>query len=66
MGEGTHDVTHVPGTPKGEEVDETEGKEPGRQDTGTEFESKRPTGTSDARDFTGVDPQDPQSGTTKG
>jgi hypothetical protein len=34
-------------------------KEPGRQDTGTEGDANRPTGTSTARDATGVDPQEP-------
>ena len=33
-------------------------KEEGRDDTGTRGESERPTGTSDARDTTGVNPQD--------
>ena len=35
-------------------------KEPGRQDTGPEGGADRPTGTSTARDVTGVDPQDPE------
>jgi hypothetical protein len=34
------------------------GGEAGRQDTGTRGESERPTGTSDERDTTGVNPQD--------
>lgn len=48
-------------TRRGEDIakDETE---PGRQDTGTQGETERPTGTSTARDFTSVDPQDPQDG----
>jgi len=33
--------------------------EPGRQDTGTQGASQRPTGTSTERDVTGVDPQAP-------
>ena len=39
-----------------------EDKEPGRQDTGTEGKANRPTGTSTARDATGVDPQEPVTG----
>ncbi len=38
-------------------------KEPGRQDTGTEGKANRPTGTSTARDATGVDPQEPVTDT---
>jgi hypothetical protein len=65
--EGTQDLSHTPGIRKGEEIEEQEGQEPGRKDTGTQYQSQRPTGTSDARDFTAVDPQDPQSeGTVKG
>lgn len=62
------EVTHeVPDSPlgvgesmsrRGEDVAEYEGKEPGRVDAGVEDEAARPTGTSDARDTTGVDPQD--------
>jgi len=40
--------------------DESKGnKEPGRQDTGPKGPTGRPTGTSTARDMTGIDPQDP-------
>lgn len=46
-------------TRRGEEVSGQEGKEAGRHDTGTQGESQRPTGTSTARDSTGVDPQEP-------
>jgi hypothetical protein len=42
----------------GEQVAKDDGKEPGRADTGDEHPSERPTGTSDARDVTGVNPQD--------
>jgi hypothetical protein len=46
-------------TRSGETVGGGEGKEAGRQDTGTDdTKAQRPTGTSDARDTTGVDPQD--------
>ena len=44
---------------RGETMTETEGKEAGRQDTGTKGESQRPTGTSTARDTTGINPQEP-------
>lgn len=65
--QGTRDISHQAGIRKGEDIDEADGKEAGRQDAGTEYPSQRPTGTSDARDFTGVDPKDPQTGpTTKG
>jgi len=40
----------------GETVAKQEGKEPGREDAGTEHPSERPTGTSDTRDITGVKP----------
>ncbi|GAC1397078.1 MAG: hypothetical protein NVSMB65_16140 [Chloroflexota bacterium] len=49
---------HDAGTRKGEEMPGAEGKEPGRQDTGTTG-AGRPTGTSTARDSTSIDPQDP-------
>jgi hypothetical protein len=39
-----------------------EGKEPGRHDGSAQGESQRPTGTSTARDSTGVDPQEPIDG----
>jgi len=50
---------HVGGVRKGEEIVEEEGKEPGRQDTGADPKTGRPAGTSDARDSSSVDPQDP-------
>ena len=46
-------------TRRGEDVSGQEGKDEGRRDTGTQGESQRPTGTSTARDATGVDPQEP-------
>jgi hypothetical protein len=46
-------------TRRAETVSAQEGKEAGRRDTGTQGESQRPTGTSTARDSTGVDPQEP-------
>jgi hypothetical protein len=39
-----------------EDIEDEDGKEAGRKDTGTEGKAGRPTGTSDARDRTGVDP----------
>jgi hypothetical protein len=66
------EVSHdAPGSPRGvgvstsrsaEEVAKSEGKEPGREDTGVEHPSERPTGTSSARDSTGVHPQEPREG----
>jgi hypothetical protein len=45
-------------TRSGQDVAGEEGKEAGRHDTGTDdTPAQRPTGTSDARDVTGVDPQ---------
>lgn len=45
---------------RGEDMTAEDGKEAGRQDTGTDgTAADRPTGSSTARDSTGVDPQDP-------
>lgn len=49
---------HVPGTRRGEDAQEREGKEAGRYESGTTG-AGRPSGGSTARDDTGVDPQDP-------
>ena len=46
-------------TRRGEDVQDDDGKEAGRKDTGSEGATDRPTGTSTARDFTGINPQDP-------
>lgn len=46
-------------TARGEDIADRDGKEAGRQDTGTQGASERPTGTSTARDTTSVNPQDP-------
>ncbi len=46
-------------TSRGEDVIEQEGKEPGRASGPPQGESQRPTGTSTARDSTGVNPQEP-------
>ncbi len=45
----------------GEEVSATE-QEHGRKDMGKKGETERETGTSTARDYTGVDPQEPKDG----
>ena len=45
-------------TRRGENMVDHDGKEAGRQDTGTEGPTDRPTGASDARDATAVDPQE--------
>ena len=52
-----NDPVHSPGTRRGEEILSDEGKEPGRRDTGTTG-AGRPTGKSDARDSTSVNPED--------
>ncbi|MEP6658689.1 MAG: hypothetical protein ABJD24_02095 [Acidimicrobiales bacterium] len=52
---GTSTTTH------GEKMVDRDGKEAGRKDTGTDnTPAQRPTGTSTARDTTGVDPQEPK------
>jgi len=48
-------------TRSGEEIGSSE-QEEGRQDTGSKGATQRPTGTSTARDVTGVDPQDSTTG----
>jgi hypothetical protein len=55
---------HVEGVRKGEEMVDEEGREPGRAQTGhDDTPAGRPHGTSDARDDTSIDPQEPISGT---
>ena len=56
--QGTSGPAHTPGTRKGEEILEQEGKEPGRHDKGVTGEG-RPVGGSTARDSTSINPQDP-------
>lgn len=51
------DSVGVSTTRRGEDVKGEDGTEPGREDTGTKGATNRPTGSSDARDSTGVDPQ---------
>lgn len=54
---GTEDVGESV-TRRGEEIVADDGKEPGRHDVQTESPTGRPAGTSDARDFTGVNPSE--------
>jgi hypothetical protein len=53
--------THTTGTRQGEEIKGADGKEPGRQDTGTTH-ADRPSGTSTARDSTAINPDEVESG----
>ena len=50
---------HTPGTGKGEEKAQKEGKEAGRQDTGTTGAAERPAGKSTAESSTGINPKNP-------
>lgn len=47
--------THEPGTRKGENIKDSDGKEPGRHDEGTTH-ADRPAGSSTARDSTAINP----------
>ncbi len=58
--EGTSGPTHTPGTRQGEDIKEKDGKESGREDTGTSH-AGRSTGTSTARDSTTINPDDVES-----
>jgi hypothetical protein len=58
MGNQDERPSHTPGTRKGEEISEDEGKEPGRTDTGTTG-AGRPAGKSTGRDSSAVAPTDP-------
>ena len=51
---------HAPGTRKGEEITEHEGREPGRESKGTSH-ADRPAGERTARDSTGINPDDVES-----
>ena len=53
------DPVHQPGTGKGEEKAKDEGKNAGRQESGTTGEANRPSGTSTPQDSTGVNPKGP-------
>jgi len=57
---------HTPATGKGEEKPMTEGKEPGRKDTGTTGGAERPAGKTTGQSSTGINPEkenpvDPES-----
>lgn len=63
---GEHDTSadapsHHPGTRQGEEIKEADGKESGRHDEGATH-ADRPSGGSEARDSTGINPDDVESG----
>lgn len=51
---------HTPATGKGEEKPMTEGKEPGRKDTGTTGQADRPAGKSKGQASTGINPDKEQ------
>lgn len=53
---------HESGTRKGEEITQKEGKEKGRKAQGTSH-ANRPAGGRDARDSTGINPEDFESTT---
>ena len=62
---GGHDTSkespaHTPGTRKGEEMSEHHGDEAGREDKGTSH-AGRPAGERNARDSTGINPEDVES-----
>jgi hypothetical protein len=62
---GDHDSkasapTHTTGTRQGEDIKDADGKEPGREDTGTTH-ADRPVGESDSRDSTAINPDDVES-----
>jgi hypothetical protein len=52
--------THTAGTRQGEDIKDEDGKESGRQDAGTTH-ADRPSGGSDARDSTGINPDSVES-----
>lgn len=61
MGEqGTSGPAHTTGVRKGEEITEDDGKEAGRREAGHSH-ADRPAGTKDARDATGINPEDRES-----
>ena len=56
--EGTKPPAQSPGTRKGEDIKEDEGKESGRKDSGTTH-ADRPAGGRQSRDSTRINPKDP-------
>jgi len=62
---GSHDTSddspaHAPGTRKGEEITQEDGKESGREEQGASH-AGRPAGGRTARDSTGINPEDVES-----
>ena len=62
---GSHDTStdepaHAPGTRKGEEITEQDGRESGRESKGASH-ADRPTGERNARDSTAINPDDVES-----
>ena len=55
--QNTDTASHSTGDRKGEEMIDAEGKEPGRHEEG-ETGAERPTGSSTARDSTGINAED--------
>ena len=55
--QGTEGPTHEPGTRKGEELIDDDGKEAGRHEIG-ETGADRPAGGTTARDSTSINPDD--------
>lgn len=62
MGSHEDSPAHTPGTRKGEEITEHEGREPGRESKGASH-ADRPAGERTARDSTGINPDDVSSKT---
>lgn len=60
--EGTSGPTHSSGVRRGEEIRQEDGKEPGREDTGTTG-ADRPAGESTARDSTAINTDSVESDT---
>ena len=60
--DGSDSPAHTPGTRKGEEITDHEGKEPGRESQGATH-ADRPSGGRTARDSTGINPEDVESKT---
>ncbi len=55
--EGSDSASHQPGTRKGEEITDSDGKEAGRFEKG-DTGAGRPSGGSTARDSTSINPED--------
>lgn len=54
---GGEGPAHYAGTRRGEEIQDDDAKEAGREQIGTQGPTERPVGTSSQRDSTGIDPQ---------